>query len=241
MTETGASFAGRKKFEGPGGTPGGVVEVLVGLLMIGIGIYIVFDHVTVHTSFWRFFGGPGTSFGMTLLPLLGGIGVLFFNGRSMLGWVLTVGGHRPDPDRRADEHGHLLPAHQPVGDDHDVRADRRPVSVCSRAACGLTFGSDGASKAATLRATSKGASMLRCSVPCSGWLSVSCGPTVAFAQQPGQGPPMPIAVDLAKVPVGSWADYTMTMGQLPPMKMRMALVAKNAGRQHRSRRRSKAG
>jgi hypothetical protein len=92
MTETGASFGGRKKFEGPGGTPGGAVEVLVGLLMIGIGIYIVFDHVTVHTSFWRFFGGPGTSFGLTMLPLLGGIGVLFFNGRSTLGWVLTVGG-----------------------------------------------------------------------------------------------------------------------------------------------------
>jgi uncharacterized protein len=92
MTETGASFGGRKKFEGPGGTPGGLVEVLVGLLMIGIGVYIVFDRVTVHTSFWRFFGGPGTSFGLTMLPLLGGIGVLFFNGRSTLGWVLTVGG-----------------------------------------------------------------------------------------------------------------------------------------------------
>ena len=60
--------------------------------MIGIGVYIVFNHVTVHTSFWRFYGGPGTSFGMTLLPLIGGIGVLFFNGRSMLGWLLTVGG-----------------------------------------------------------------------------------------------------------------------------------------------------
>jgi hypothetical protein len=92
MTETGASFAGRKKFEGPGGTPGGAIEVLVGLLMMGIGVYIVFNHVTVHTSFWRFYGGPGTSFGMTLLPLLGGIGVLFFNGKSVLGWLLTVGG-----------------------------------------------------------------------------------------------------------------------------------------------------
>ena len=92
MSETGASFAGRKKFEGPGGTPGGAGEVLVGLIMIGVGVYIVFDHVTVTTSFWRFVGGPGTSFGLTLLPLLGGIGVLFFNGRSLLGWVLTVGG-----------------------------------------------------------------------------------------------------------------------------------------------------
>ncbi len=61
-------------------------------------------------------------------------------------------------------------------------------------------------------------------------LAVVClsGPTVAFAQQPGQGPPMPIAVDLAKVPAGSWADYAMTMGQLPSMKMRIALVSKNA-------------
>jgi len=92
MPETGASFAGRKKFEGPGGTPGGAAEVLVGLIMIAVGVYIVFDHVTVHTAFWRFWGGPNTSFGLTLLPLLGGIGVLFFNGRSMLGWVLTVGG-----------------------------------------------------------------------------------------------------------------------------------------------------
>ena len=59
-------------------------------------------------------------------------------------------------------------------------------------------------------------------------LAVVClfGPTVAFAQQPG--PPMPIAADLAKVPAGSWADYTMTMGPLPPMKMRIALVSKNA-------------
>jgi len=39
---------------------------------------------------------------------------------------------------------------------------------------------------------------------------------------------MPIAVDLAKVPPGSWAEYAMTMGQLPPMKMRMALVARTA-------------
>ena len=51
---------------------------------------------------------------------------------------------------------------------------------------------------------------------------------VAFAQQPGQGPPMPMAMDLAKVPVGSWAEYNMVMGQLPAMKMRIALVNKSA-------------
>jgi hypothetical protein len=69
--------------------------------------------------------------------------------------------------------------------------------------------------------------MLRAGVAI-GLVLLVCGPTAALAQQPGQGPPMPIAVDLAKVPPGSWADYAVTMGELPPMKMRMALVARSA-------------
>jgi uncharacterized protein len=91
MGETGASVGGRK-FEGPGGTPGGLGEALGGLAMIIAGVYVVFSHVTVHTSFWRFFGSPGQSFGLTLLPLLIGIGALFFNGSSVIGWTLLVGG-----------------------------------------------------------------------------------------------------------------------------------------------------
>jgi hypothetical protein len=91
MGESGASVGGRR-FEGPGGTPGGLGEALGGLAMIAGGVYIVFSHVTVHTSFWRFFGTPGQSFGLTLLPLLVGIGALFFNGGSALGWTLLIGG-----------------------------------------------------------------------------------------------------------------------------------------------------
>jgi hypothetical protein len=48
----------------------------------------------------------------------------------------------------------------------------------------------------------------------------------AFAQQPGQGPPLPIAVDFAKVPIGSWSQYEVTFGGTPPMTSKMALVAK---------------
>ncbi|HEY2729360.1 MAG TPA: hypothetical protein VGK52_05415 [Polyangia bacterium] len=91
MSETGGSLGG-KRFEGPGGTPGGLGEALGGLAMIASGVYLVFSHVTVHTSFWRFLGTPGQSFGLTLLPLLVGIGALFFNGSLRLGWVLLVGG-----------------------------------------------------------------------------------------------------------------------------------------------------
>jgi len=53
-------------------------------------------------------------------------------------------------------------------------------------------------------------------------------PGRAFAQgAPGQPPPLPMAVDLKKVAVGAWAEYNMTVGQMPPMKARMALVAKS--------------
>jgi hypothetical protein len=32
------------------------------------------------------------SFGITLIPMLLGIGILFFNGRSIVGWLLAVAG-----------------------------------------------------------------------------------------------------------------------------------------------------
>jgi hypothetical protein len=59
-------------------------------------------------------------------------------------------------------------------------------------------------------------------------LLVGLAPAVARAQSPGAGPPTPLAVDLSKVPVGSWAEYKMIVGANPPMKSRMALVARNA-------------
>jgi hypothetical protein len=91
MGATGGSFAGKPKFQ-PGGTPGGAGAFFAGLIMMAVGVYMVFDRVTVHTSFWRFFGGPQTSFGLTLLPLLAGVGFLTFNGKSILGWLLAAGG-----------------------------------------------------------------------------------------------------------------------------------------------------
>ncbi len=59
------------------------------------------------------------------------------------------------------------------------------------------------------------------------FFAVLLGSSSALAQTPGQPPPLPMAVDLKKVPVGAWAEYDMTVGKLPPMKSRMALVAKS--------------
>jgi hypothetical protein len=91
MGDTGGSFGGKTRFQ-PGGTPGGAGEFLAGLVMLAVGIYMVFNRVTVHTSFWHLFGSAQASFGATLLPLLIGIGALAVNGKSVLGWLLAAGG-----------------------------------------------------------------------------------------------------------------------------------------------------
>jgi hypothetical protein len=73
---------------GPGGTPGGTWEFLAGLVMAGVGGYLLLNQVQVTTSFWHFWGG--NAFGLTLLPLLVGVGFLFFNGKSVIGWLLSI-------------------------------------------------------------------------------------------------------------------------------------------------------
>ena len=77
-----------------GGTPGGTRTFLLGLVMLLAGGYLLFDHVQVGGGFWhwRGFGGRGTSFGVTLIPLLIGIAILFVNGKSLVGRFLTGAG-----------------------------------------------------------------------------------------------------------------------------------------------------
>jgi len=73
-----------------GGTPGGLGHFLMGLAMTCLGGYLLMNQVTVATAYWGFYG-PST-FGITLIPLLLGIFVLFWNGRSVVGWLLTAAG-----------------------------------------------------------------------------------------------------------------------------------------------------
>ena len=91
MTETGGSFGGKTEKRGAGGTPGGLGEFFLGVALAGVGAYLLFNQVQVHTSFFRF-GGMANSFGITLIPLLLGVAILFFNGKSIIGWLLTAGG-----------------------------------------------------------------------------------------------------------------------------------------------------
>lgn len=73
-----------------GGTPGGLGHFLLGFVMTCIGGYLVANQVVVAGSYWTFYGV--NSFGVTLLPMLIGIALLFYNGRSVIGWLLTAGG-----------------------------------------------------------------------------------------------------------------------------------------------------
>lgn len=77
-----------------GGTPGGTGTFLLGLIMLVVGGYLLFHQVQVYGGYWNWsgLGGGGRSFGITLIPLLFGIGILFVNGRSFIGRVLTYGG-----------------------------------------------------------------------------------------------------------------------------------------------------
>jgi hypothetical protein len=78
------------EIKGAGGTPGGVGLFLGGLAMMVVGGYLLLQQVQVHSGFWDWFGH--NTFGLTLVPLLVGIGFLFFDGKSVVGWLLTGAG-----------------------------------------------------------------------------------------------------------------------------------------------------
>jgi hypothetical protein len=75
---------------GAGGTPGGIGQFLIGLGMAVAGAFLLTNQVTVTTGFWHMWGF--NTFGLVLIPLIVGIGFLFFDGKSKVGWILTFAG-----------------------------------------------------------------------------------------------------------------------------------------------------
>ena len=78
------------RFRGAGGTPGGLGEFVIGLAMAAAGGYLLTQQVTVTSGYWTL--GGHNAFGLSLVPLLFGVAILFFNGRSVLGWILLIAG-----------------------------------------------------------------------------------------------------------------------------------------------------
>src|SRR5262249_60785074 len=72
---------------GAGGTEGGIGQFFLGLALAGLGMYLFLDRVNVTTNFGMLMWGHG---GLILIPLGFGVAFLFFNAKSILGWLLTI-------------------------------------------------------------------------------------------------------------------------------------------------------
>jgi predicted outer membrane lipoprotein len=81
---------------GAGGTDGGTGSFLIGLAMMIGGGYLLLNSIVVRPNFgfgsvaFRMGGLPVTS-GMILIPFMFGVGMIFYNSRNWIGWILAAG------------------------------------------------------------------------------------------------------------------------------------------------------
>lgn len=81
---------------GAGGTRGGVGSFLLGLTMLAGGVYLLLQSIQVSNVFsWGYglyrMGSFSLTGGMILIPMIFGIGMIFWNARNFVGWTLAVG------------------------------------------------------------------------------------------------------------------------------------------------------
>ena len=70
-----------------GGTRGGIGYFLVGFGFAVAGGWMLMQRVTVTSGGWYFYGY--NAFGLSLVPFILGIGILAYNGKSWIGWLLS--------------------------------------------------------------------------------------------------------------------------------------------------------
>lgn len=68
-----------------------LLHFFMGLILLAAGIFMIMKNTYVGLNWyqWRV-GGFGIPTGAILLPLFVGIGLLFFNSKSVIGWIVTV-------------------------------------------------------------------------------------------------------------------------------------------------------
>jgi hypothetical protein len=95
----------RSKFKGTnmrgaGGTSGGVSHFFIGIIMMCGGFYMLLNAITVSSNFGmgaRLYGlsGFGSNIGITggmiMIPFIFGVGIIFYNSKNLLGWLLSIG------------------------------------------------------------------------------------------------------------------------------------------------------
>ncbi|MFK8083829.1 MAG: hypothetical protein AB8B97_26400 [Granulosicoccus sp.] len=81
---------------GAGGSQGGEIHFLIGIVMMIAGFYLLFNAISVETRFglgMRLYGigGLGITSGMLMLPFIAGVIAIFYNAENKFGWLLAVG------------------------------------------------------------------------------------------------------------------------------------------------------
>lgn len=85
---------------GAGGSNGGSGQFLLGFIMMCGGFYMLLNAIHVTSNFGmgtRMYGMSmfGSSFnitsGMIMIPFIFGIGIIFYNSKNPLGWLLSIG------------------------------------------------------------------------------------------------------------------------------------------------------
>lgn len=77
--------------KGAGGTPGGVGQFFIGLMCAVAGGWLLTNQVTVSSGgYWNLWGFNG--FGLSLIPFILGTGLVFFDAKSIAGWLLLAAG-----------------------------------------------------------------------------------------------------------------------------------------------------
>ncbi len=85
---------------GAGGTSGGLGQFFLGIGMMCGGGYMLLNSISVNSYFGlgvSLFGFPmmgrtiGITSGMVMIPMMFGIGLVFYNAKNILGWILALG------------------------------------------------------------------------------------------------------------------------------------------------------
>lgn len=80
---------------GAGGTEGGLGRFFIGLVMLIGGFYLFFNAIIVTHQFrlgYSLFslGGFSITSGLLLIPFIFGVGMIFYNSKNVLGWLIAV-------------------------------------------------------------------------------------------------------------------------------------------------------
>ncbi|MEJ6398569.1 hypothetical protein [Yoonia sp. 208BN28-4] len=80
---------------GAGGNDGGEFSFLIGLAMMVAGGYLLLSNIVIRPMFGfgtRAFGlgGVDVTTGMLLIPFMFGVALIFYEGRSKIGWFLAI-------------------------------------------------------------------------------------------------------------------------------------------------------